>query len=501
MSRILQFPPAIVGFLGSMILVILTVSLFLPPALHKPFQSNRWIYRLTLLTLMASLIWIITIYPINKNVLLGGHFIWDPLTALLSMTVIGFSIPVFIYAEDDLHYRSIIISDYYILGLLSLFGALVMLTGGSLFSFYLGLEIMSLPLYGMVALDAKEVLRTEAAMKYIIMGMLAGILLLYGFCLLYFADRNFSLNILPILAASAPTLLTQIGEGLLLSAVLFKLGAMPFHFWVPDVYQGASTATSLFIATIPKCAAIGMGLRLFLNRLGHLTTDSQSLLLGLGLLSIISGNLIALMQTHIRRLLAYSSIAHMGFILLGFALPATGYSMALFYGINYCFMTTILFGTLAHLTRVGLEVNTIQDLKGLSAQYPMAALLILLVMSSMAGIPPFIGFFSKFGLLYSLLKQEFYVVASIALLATVIGAYYYLNIIKRMYFELPLGQTTITAPRHRMSQVILGCSGLMLISLSLSPGTLLNTLEKSITASVTSVEKTHLSSPSNPHGE
>jgi NADH-quinone oxidoreductase subunit N len=477
MSALLQFPPAILGFIISMILIMLVAGLFLSAWTHYA----KWMHRFTLLTLLISLLGCILLAPELNMTLLSGHFVWNPLIKVFSIGLIGLSIPIFIYTNESLDGPINTRSDYYTLSLLSLFGALVMLTAGSVLSFYLGLEIMSLPLYGLVSLEAKEQLQVEAAMKYIIMGILSSILLLYGFCLLYFSNHHFLLSTIPTMGKNASTMLGQIGSGLVFAALLFKLGAVPFHFWVPDIYQSASMPTTLFIATVAKLAAIGMGLRLFLDCLAPLAAHAHFLLQLIGLLSIFGGNLVALKQKNIRRLLGYSSIAHMGFIVLGLALPTPNYAMTVFYAINYCFMSTLLLGVLAHLTQSGFEATTIHHLKGLGEQYPLAAILILLVMCSMVGIPPFIGFFSKFGILYNLLQQGFYIVGGLALIATVIGAYYTLDIIKHLYFEMPAVQRSAIVLRSSLSQAMLVISGALLISISLSPGVLLNLLEETIT--------------------
>jgi len=480
MSVFFNFPPALLVFLLAMALVVLLTDVLTRKDPDSQIRGQARVCTLSLIALIILLVWIVILYPTARHRFFDGRLIWDPLSALLGLAIVALSALAFLYARDDLKLRQISPNDYYILGLFSVLGMLVLVSAGSMLSLYLGLELMSLPLYAMVALDRQQAVRAEAAMKYIIMGAVASACLLYGFSLIYSMDHSLMLTSLfrSNMGGTTP-LLMQIGIVLVAVAIAFKIGAAPFHFWVPDVYQGAPVAVGLFVGTAPKVAVVGMALRLMLDSFPALLTDWGHLFLIIALLSVVLGNLVALMQTRIRRLLAYASIAHMGYVLLGLSAKITGCGMAIFYSLSYGLMTASAFGVLAVLNRAGTDIEHLSDLKGLSTRSPGLAFMMMLTMFSMAGIPPFIGFFVKLGILQALLATGQTLVACVALFFAVIGAYYYLNVIKVMYFEaVPIYAVD---PMQSGAQIQIGgkaygmvsVNALLLLGLGLLPDALL----------------------------
>ncbi|MCD6039182.1 MAG: nuoN [Gammaproteobacteria bacterium] len=402
-------------------------------------------YGLTQLTLIAVFLFAMAQYreypyPI---VTFGDHYVVDKLAILTKLWVLVASFFAFIYARHYIKGRSILYGEYYILGLFAVLGMLIMASAYSFLTIYLGLELLSLSLYAMVALQKDSAAATEAAMKYFIMGALASGLLLYGISILYGVTG--SIDILTIgnalqkgLHVHNPAMIFALV--FILSGLLFKFGAVPFHMWVPDVYDGAPTSVTLFIASAPKIAAFCITMRILVQALPMLSPAWSSILVVVAVLSMFSGNLLAIAQTNIKRMLAYSSIAHIGYTLLGIIsgpTSATGYSAAMFYITTYVIVAAGAFAIIALLSKQGIELDQLDDYRGLNARHPWLAFMMLLLMFSMAGVPPTVGFFAKLGLLAALVEAHYVWLAALALLFAIIGAYYYLRIVMLMYFEEP----------------------------------------------------------------
>ncbi len=375
-----------------------------------------------------------TVYALN------GLFIDDPLARLLKTAICLLSAIAFIYGRQYNHDRNLYQSEYYALGLFSITGMLVMVTTNHLLTLYLGLELMSLCLYAMIASDRDNALAVEAAMKYFVLGALASGILLYGMSLLYGLTGSLQLSTIRSVldVADANNAAIALAVVFIVVALAFKLGAVPFHMWIPDVYHGASTSTTTFLSAAPKIAAFAITLRLLGNGLADLSSMWQEMLIILALLSIAAGNIIAIAQQNLKRMLAYSTIAHMGFFLFGIAVgSAIGYAAALFYILIYSLTSLGAFGVILYLARSGYEADRLDDYKGLSKRYPWISLMMLLLMLSMSGIPPTVGFFAKLLIIQALVSADLIWVAVVAVVLTVIGAFYYLNVIKRMYFDAP----------------------------------------------------------------
>jgi NADH-quinone oxidoreductase subunit N len=350
---------------------------------------------------------------------------------------------------------------------------MVMVSAHSMLTIYLGLEIMSLSLYTLIAIARDRAVAVEAALKYFVLGAIASGLLLYGMSMIYGITGSLDIGQIAAFATatnlnSEQVLILNFGLVFLVIGVAFKFGAVPFHMWVPDVYQGAPTSVTMFLSTVPKIAATAMLVRLLIDGLGALQAYWADLFMILAILSIGLGSLVALMQTNIKRLLAYSTISHIGFILLGFLTGVVeGYGAAAFYVLVYVLMSLTAFGIIIVLNKQGFEADQIVDFKGLSKHSPWFALLMLFVMLSMAGVPPFIGFYSKLFILQQVVSAGYVYLAVAAVVFAVISAYYYLQIIKTMYFDDAEKEITLSAPMDM--RIILSINGALILVLGLMP--------------------------------
>ncbi|MBK1734241.1 NADH-quinone oxidoreductase subunit N [Halorhodospira abdelmalekii] len=369
----------------------------------------------------------------------SGHYVVDPLAAMLKATLALLVVLALAYTRPYLEARGLLQGEVYLLALFATLGMLIIASGGSLLTLYLGLEMLSLSLYALVAYHRDSRQAAEAAMKYFVLGALASGILLYGMSMVYGGAASLELAVIAEAAASEePPLLLLFGMSFMLVGVAFKLGAAPFHAWVPDVYQGAPTPVTLFISTAPKVAAVALFLRLLVDGLGPLHETLQPMLLILAAVSLLLGNLTAIMQTNLKRMLAYSGIAHAGFIVLALAAGTeAGHAAALFYVIAYGIMAAGAFGLIIVLSSAGTEAEQIADYRGLNERHPILAGVLLLLMISMTGIPGTIGFYAKYLVLKAAVEADLIAMAVLAVIAAVIGAFYYLRVLKVAYFDRP----------------------------------------------------------------
>ena len=419
-------------------------------------------------------------YP-NPIITFSGNYILDKLAVITKLFVLLTTVFAFIYAHSYIKDRKIASSEYYILGLFAVIGMLVMASAYSFLSIYLGLELLSLSLAAMVALQKESSLAVEAAMKYFVMGAMASALLLYGISMVYGMTGSIGMfDIANLISHTSQSEQTAIVLGLIfiLSGLVFKFGAVPFHMWVPDVYDGAPTSMTLFIACAPKIAAFCVTMRILVEALPAFHIQWQHVLIVVAVLSMFSGNLLAIAQTNIKRMLAYSSIAHIGYMLLGIiAGPSSreGYSAAMFYIATYVIVAAGGFAVIALLSKEGNEFDHLDDFRGLNARNPWLAFMMLLLMFSMAGVPPTVGFFAKLGLLEALVEAHYVWLAAVALLFAIIGAYYYLRVVMFMYFEEPkdaLVGTHLSITRGAM--VAITINGVTALVLGLLPSTFID---------------------------
>jgi NADH-quinone oxidoreductase subunit N len=418
--------------------------------------------------------------------LFGNMFVSDPMSSLLKVfSYIAVALTL-IYSRQYTTDRGMLSGslggEFYVLTLFALLGQMVMISGNNFLIIYLGLELMSLSLYALVALRRNDLLSTEAAMKYFILGALSSGFLLYGMSMLYGATGSLDLGEVAKVTASGTVNKTVLVFGVVfvVSGLAFKLGAVPFHMWVPDVYQGAPTAVTLLLGGAPKLAAFAICIRLLVEGLLPLAIDWQQMLTVLAVLSMIIGNVTAIAQTNLKRMLAYSTIAQMGFMLLGLLSgvvngniysAANAYSSALFYSITYVLTTLASFGVIMLLARAGFEAENLDDFKGLNQRSPWYALVMLILMFSLTGIPPTVGFYAKLTVLQAVLGTGQIWLAVLAVLLSLVGAFYYLRVVKVMYFDEATDTTPITP--HKDMSMALSANGLAILALGILPGPLM----------------------------
>jgi NADH-quinone oxidoreductase subunit N len=362
----------------------------------------------------------------ERTLLFGGLYVADALGTFLKMAAFVTMATAIFYSQEYLEQRSMLGGEYYVLCLTGLLGVFVLVSANSLLTVYLGIELLSLSLYALVAFDRDSGLAAEAAIKYFVLGAIASGVLLYGLSMLYGLTGTLDLDSLGRLLHRGPDAGAIIGIAFVVAAIAFKFGAVPFHMWVPDVYQGAPTCVTLFIATVSNLGSFALIARLLAHGLAGAPGIWTLMLIVIAVLSLLLGNVVAIAQSNLKRMLAYSSIANAGFVLLGFATgQSTGYQAALNFTIVYVLTTLAAFGLILALSRRGFEHDEIADFKGLSARDPLLAALMLIVMFSTAGVPPFVGFWAKLWIIQALLSDAHAGLATFLVLISVVGAFYY----------------------------------------------------------------------------
>ena len=458
-------------------LLVMACVILLAGAFSKP--DSLMSYYLAQLTLLIASVFCYCLKPLvaaNASVYLFDHmFVLDGLAVFLKIAILISVFVTFVYSRSYNLEHKLPQNETYVLGILSTLGMLVLVSASNLLTIYLGVELMSLPIYTMVALQRNNPRCIEAALKYFIIGAMASGFLLYGMSILFGITHSIDCaDILAAIFSESGTLslvMVSLAMVFLAAGVAFKLGAVPFHMWAPDVYDGAPNSITLFLSAAPKLAVFALLIRLFVNSMAPLHAQWEQLFIVISVLSMAVGNLGAIIQTNIKRMLAYSSIAHMGYMLLGFCSSTPeGYSASLFYMFGYVVMTLGAFGLIVSLSRLGFEANYIDDLSGLNQRSPWLAFMMMLVMFSLAGIPPMIGFIAKLGVLEALISVHHTYLAVAAILFAVIGAFYYIRIVKVMYFESPKQVLPVLCTHD--SYVIFSVNGLGVLFLGLFPGAL-----------------------------
>jgi NADH-quinone oxidoreductase subunit N len=464
-----QFSPATPEItLLILICVVLIADLFVKG------ESRSTTFWLTIASLAVTAWSVLASAPDGRTVLFDGSYVSDALSQVLKLGAIGIVAVGFLYARDYLRQNDLMKGEYYLLGLFGLLGIMIMTSANSMLTMYLGLETLSLSLYALVAFDRNSSIAAESAMKYFVLGAIASGSLLYGISWVYgvtgslefdaiaAAVQNDEINSMPL----------WFGMAFMIVGIAFKFGAVPFHMWLPDVYQGARTPVTLYIASAPKLAALALILRILVDGLGELHEVWQGMIMVLAVLSLVVGNVVAIAQTNIKRMLGYSAIAHVGFILIAiFTGSQEGYAAALFYTLTYVVMAAGAFGMVILLSRKGFEAENLADFKGLNARSPWFALMMLFFMFGMAGVPPWVGFFAKLNVISAVLNAGFPILAVIMVLASVIGAYYYLRVIWFMYFDEADDRSVFQANKDTL--VVLSLNGVAVLVLGIIPGWLL----------------------------
>ncbi|MBE0510276.1 MAG: NADH-quinone oxidoreductase subunit NuoN [Chromatiales bacterium] len=455
-------------FVLGMTCFILMVDMFLSE------RSRVVTYLLAQATLVGAFILSLSLFSPLRELSFSNTFVLDPMASLLKLAVYAVVFTVFLYTRSYLRDRNMYTGEFYVLALFGVLGMMVMISAHSFLTLYLGLELLSLSMYAMVALQRDNRVASEAAMKYFLLGAMASAMLLYGMSMLYGVTGSLDLGEVSQVIAEGEInrLLLVFGLVFMLVGVAFKLGAVPFHMWVPDVYHGAPTAVTQFISTAPKLAAFALLIRLLVDGLGGLQHEWHDILVLLAVLSLSVGNVIAIAQSNIKRMLAYSGISHAGFLLLG-VLSGTpeGYAAGMFYAIVYSIMGLAGFGMVLLMSRVGFEADALEDYKGLNQRSPWFALMMMFIMFSMAGVPPFIGFWAKLSVLQAIVSVDLIWLAAVAVIFSVIGAYYYLRVIKLMYFDAP--ETTTALQPGRELSMVFSANALLILGMGIFPSALM----------------------------
>lgn len=456
------------------LLALASVALVLDT--YSTAEDRRTTYRFVQVSLLIVIGLVLLVSPETTTHAFYNHFVSDAMSVVLKSFICFVSLVVFFYSYDYLREHGMVKGEYFVLGLFAVLGMMVMSSAGSLLTVYLGLELLSLSLYAMIAMHKNSLTASEAAMKYFVLGALASGMLLYGISMIYGVTGVLDLQGISAFAAQSPdqgsNLLMVFGLVFLIVGIAFKLGAVPFHMWVPDIYEGSPTAVTMFISTAPKVAAFAMTIRLLSDGLQELLVDWQGMLIILSLLSMSVGNIVAISQTNIKRMLAYSTIAHVGFFLLGIISGTnSGYAGSMFYILVYALMGMGSFGMIILLGKRGFEADKLDDFKGLARRSPWYAFIMLILMFSMAGIPPLIGFWAKWFVIKEVIAMGLVWLAALAVIFSVIGAFYYLRIIKLMFFDEPDSMTAIKSSQGM--RFVLSLNGLVILLLGFIPGSLM----------------------------
>lgn len=456
-------------FLLSMACIVLVVDTFLTDA------KRDFSYLLAQLALLGSFVLLLMQPWGGRELAFNNMFVQDALSTVLKLGILVLSAVAFVYSREYLKDRNIFKGEFYVLGLFGVLGMMLMVSANNLLMIYLGLELLSLCLYAMVAFNRDNGNASEAAMKYFVLGAIASGMLLYGMSILYGLSGSLVLSDIAIAINQAGD--SRIGMVFalvfILVALAFKLGAVPFHMWVPDVYHGAPTAVTAFIGTAPKLAGFALIMRLLVETMGELQADWQQMLVILSVLSMATGNVIAIAQSNLKRMLAYSTISHVGFILLGVLAGTTeSYAAAMFYTLSYALMSLGAFGIIMLLARRGFEAEEIDDFRGLNQRSPWFAFLMLVLMLSMAGIPPTVGFWAKLSVLKMVVEIDMVWLALVAVFFSIIGVFYYLRVIKVMYFDEAVDNQPLSCGRDM--QVTLSANALLVLALGIYPAGLMS---------------------------
>jgi NADH-quinone oxidoreductase subunit N len=462
-------------FLASAACAILMLDLLLSDS------QRRWTGVLAVVSVGVTAL-LVAIQPVSTKIVgLGGLFELDRMAQVLKVITLVTVAVVFVYSTDYLQRRAILKGEYYVLGLFATLGAMVLISAGSLITLYLGLELMSLCLYAMVAFDRESGIAAESAIKYFVLGSMASGTLLYGMSIIYGVTGNLELTAIAgaVQNGLGDNIGLVFGIAFLIVGVGFKFGAVPFHMWIPDVYDGSPTCVTVFIGTASKLAAFALAMRLLPEALAGSQGDWSQMLVVLAVLSMAIGNIVAIAQSNLKRMLAYSTISHVGFVLLGI-LSGTlqGYQAAMFYIISYVIVAAGSFGMILLLARQGFEADKIVDFRGLNARSPWFAGMMAILMFSLAGLPPFIGFWAKLGVIQAVLGVNYTWLAVVAVLFSVVGAYFYLRIVKLMYFDEPTETTTIGG--SALMRTVLSANALLVFGLGVIPGALLQICQRAL---------------------
>jgi NADH-quinone oxidoreductase subunit N len=453
----------------TLICVVLLADLFIS-------NENRVVtFWLAIAALAVTALALLATAPDERVLTFDGSYVSDSLSQLLKLSSVLLVAIGFLYARDYLRQNELLKGEFYTLGLFGLLGMMIMMSANSLLTMYLGLETLALSQYALVAFDRNSKVAAESAMKYFVLGAIASGALLYGISWIYGVTGVLQFDEIAAVLRGNPELNAiplWFGVAFLIVGIAFKFGAVPFHMWLPDVYQGARSPVTLYIASAPKLAALALILRILADGLGGAHDVWQGMIMVVAVLSLVIGNVVAIAQTNIKRMLGYSAIAHVGFILAAvFCGTDQGYAAALFYTLTYTVMAAGAFGMVILLSRRGFEAENLGDFRGLNARSPWFALMMLFFMFGMAGVPPWVGFFAKLNAINAVLAVGYPGLAVLMVLAAVIGAYYYLRVVWYMYFDKPEDRSVFQS--NADTRLVLSLNGIAVLMLGVLPGWLL----------------------------
>ena len=463
-------------FIAGMIILLLLVDAFF----KNSRERNSFAIVGTTLMIACYLQFQIFMVHINEQIMLtfNNMFILDSLAIVMKIATYLTGLVILIYIRQYLKNHNILSSEFYVIFLFAILGMLVMISANNLLILYVGLELLSLALYGLIAINYNNIKSTEAAMKFFILGALASGLLLYGISFIYGATGGY-LQLEQVFYSihngqGVNHSILVFGLVFIVSGLVFKLGLAPFHMWIPDVYEGSPLPVTTIIGTITKIAGVVFILRFLVSGLVELSGEWSTMLGLLAFISLFIGNIVAIAQTNIKRMLGYSTIAHMAFIAFGLmTLSVNGFHAVLFYLLTYVLTALAGFGVLMILSDGGYECENIDDLKGLAKTHPIYAGIMLLVMFSLAGIPPLVGFYAKFKILEALINIGYVSTAIYAVVMSLIGAFYYLRVVKVMYFDDKVLDIKVIKANYVVKSVVI-INGLLLLVLGFMPNTILN---------------------------
>jgi NADH-quinone oxidoreductase subunit N len=459
--------------------VTATCFLFMLDAFMKPAQRPL-LHWLAIAVLVVAIFMVIAGQPDQTVTAFGGMFIRDTVAEIIKVFALATTAMVFVYGRPYLIDRGLRGGEFYTLMLFAVVGIMLVVSAGNLVTLYLGLELLALSSYALVALNRDQPLPAEAAIKFFVLSALASGMLLYGMSMVYGASGMGGQATMGLAQlnqvmgyTTAPKLL-QFGMIFMIVGVAFELGIAPFHMWLPDVYHGAPSPVTTFISAGSKLAAFGLAYRLLAEGMGDLGDQWRLILAVLATASLVIGNLVAIVQTNFKRMMAYSTISHMGYVLLGLsAANPEGYAAAMFYLICYALMAVAAFGVMMAMSRAGFECEEISDFKGLNQKSPWMAFLMMLAMFSLAGVPPLFGFWAKVMVLEAAIHGGMLWLAIVGIIAAFVGLYYYLYVIKIMYFDDAEEGGAIAAQTDRSLRVVLSANALSLLVLGVWWGPLL----------------------------
>ncbi|HUL97101.1 MAG TPA: NADH-quinone oxidoreductase subunit NuoN [Usitatibacter sp.] len=466
------------------IVLLALVSILLVAHLFFRADEQRLTYGLTLVSLAGVAALCTVSGGQGPTVTFYGMFVSDTLSQVLKVATLLTVAATLVLSRSYLELRGLLTGEFLCLALFGTLGMMVMISAHHFITLFLGLELMALSQYAMVALERDSVRATEAAMKYFVLGALSSGLLLYGMSMIYGGTGSLELSrVAHAIEQGGHNTYALFGLVFVVAGIAFKLGNAPFHMWIPDVYHGAATPTTIIVGAAPKIAAFAFIIRLLTYGLQGLTADWQPMLVILVVASIAVGNIIAIAQGNLKRMLAYSTISHMGFVMMGIlAGNEAGYTAAMFYVIVYAIMTLGSFGMILLLSRAGFEAENIEDFKGLNQRSRWYAFMMLILMFSLAGIPPAVGFLAKLFVLNAALDAGYTWLVVYAVLLSVVGAFYYLRIVKLMYMDAPT--TEITLDARADTRWMLSATALATLILGLIPSPLVEICSRAIAATM-----------------